>query len=251
MNRILMPLAEWLEMFVLWIAAIIATLALLLSGHNTYTLHMLRRELEALREERRESAESPGARREGGRFEQTPNAILIRGLRAVNFGFDHQTFRVYQQVPLPAAHLLATIEAPLLTADAGCLHRLAVHDARARLGVPAEFLPQLPPHRPVHLLPGSIYPPRPEVVKHRLPRRELAREHAPRATALQDIQDCVKDLARAVDARASSSLWDWEVRLQHRPFGVGEVCGVSLARHVSDRTRSTDAFSDSLFYELR
>ena len=56
MNRNLMPLAEWLETFLLWIAAIIATLALLLSVYNTYTLHMLRRrELEALREEQRES----------------------------------------------------------------------------------------------------------------------------------------------------------------------------------------------------
>jgi hypothetical protein len=72
MNRNLMPLAEWLETFLLWIAAIIATLALLLSVYNTYTLHMLRRELEALREERlRSRPESPhptegtGAQQEG------------------------------------------------------------------------------------------------------------------------------------------------------------------------------------------
>src|SRR5829696_3419791 len=149
-------------------------------------------------------------------------------------------------MPLPAAYLLAPVEAPLLAADAGRLHRLAVHDARARLGIPAELLPQPPPHRSVHPLPGSVYPPRPEVVEHRLPRRKLAREHAPLATALQDVKDRVKDLARAVDARASSSLWDWEVRLQQRPFGVGEVRGVSVARHASDRTRYTAAFSDSL-----
>src|SRR5215213_930301 len=181
-----------------------------------------------------------------GRFEQTLDAILIRDLRAMNFGFDHQTFRIYQQLPLPATHLLGTIEAPLLSADAGRLHRLAVHDARARFGVPAEFLPQPPPHRPVHLLPGAIYPPRPEVVEHRLPRRELAREHAPLATTLQNVKDGVQDLSGAVDARASSSLWDREVRLQQRPFGVGEVRGVSVARHAADRTRSTAAFSDSL-----
>src|SRR5215212_7995789 len=105
-----------------------------------------------------------------GRFEQTLDAILIRDLRAVNFGFEHQTFCVHEQMPLPATHLLATIEAPVLAADAGRLHRLAVHDARARLGVPAEFLPQPPPQRPVHPLPGSGYPPRPEGVEHRLPR---------------------------------------------------------------------------------
>jgi hypothetical protein len=60
MNQ-LVQAVEWLEMFVLWIAAIIATLALLLSVYNTYTLHMLRRrELEALRGERRQSVESRG-----------------------------------------------------------------------------------------------------------------------------------------------------------------------------------------------
>jgi hypothetical protein len=68
------------------------------------------------------------------------------------------------------------------------------------------------------------------------------------ATTLEDVEDSVKDLARAMHARASSSLWDREVRLQQRPFGVGEVCGVSVARHASDRIRSTAAFSDS-FYE--
>jgi hypothetical protein len=43
-------------------------------------------------------------------------------------------------------------------------------------------------------------------VEHRLPRRKLAREQAPLATALQDIIDCVKDLARAVGARACGDM---------------------------------------------
>jgi hypothetical protein len=31
-----------------------------------------------------------------------------------------------------------------------------------------------------------------------------------------------------VEARASSSLWDREVRLQQRPFVIGEICGYLL-----------------------
>ena len=164
----------------------------------------------------------------------------------MNPSLDHQTFGVHQQMPLPAADFLATIEAPLLAADAGCLHRLAVHDPGTGLGVSPEPHPQAFTHRVVQPLPNAIKAPSPEVVEHRLPRRELAGEHAPLAAGFQDVEDGVKDLARAMDTRASSSLRCREVRLQQRPFGVREVCRVSLARHASDRTRSTDAFSDSL-----
>jgi hypothetical protein len=62
MNRFSMPVTtEWLETFVVWIAAIIAIVALLLSAYNTYTLHKLRRELETLRETLRSRfPENPG-----------------------------------------------------------------------------------------------------------------------------------------------------------------------------------------------
>jgi preprotein translocase subunit SecG len=51
----LVQLADWLEMVVVWMAAIFAVLALVLSIYNTFALHTLRRELEDPREEARQS----------------------------------------------------------------------------------------------------------------------------------------------------------------------------------------------------
>jgi preprotein translocase subunit SecG len=47
----LVQLADWLEMVVVWMAAIFAVLALVLSIYNTFALRTLRRELEDPREE--------------------------------------------------------------------------------------------------------------------------------------------------------------------------------------------------------
>jgi hypothetical protein len=52
------------------------------------------------------------------------------------------------------------------------------------LGISAEMLRQPPPYRPVQPLPGAVDAPGPEVVEHRFPGREIAREHAPLTAAL-------------------------------------------------------------------
>ena len=51
----LVQLADWLETLMVWMATIIALLALILSIYNTYALHTLRRKLEDLIEEARQS----------------------------------------------------------------------------------------------------------------------------------------------------------------------------------------------------
>jgi len=119
-----------------------------------------------------------------GWFEQTADAVLIGDPCAVHPGLDHQAFGVHQQMPLPAANLLASVEAPLLAAHAGGLSRLCINDASAGLGVSTQLLSQAAPQGPVHLRPGAVEPPRPEVVEHRFPGRKLPREHASLAAAL-------------------------------------------------------------------
>src|SRR5215216_5464234 len=76
--------------------------------------------------------------------EQAPDAVLVGHLSAVDPGLDHQSLRVHEQVALPAADLLAAVEAPLLTADAGGLGRLRVEDAGTRLGIPTRSRPRPP-----------------------------------------------------------------------------------------------------------
>jgi hypothetical protein len=89
-----------------------------------------------------------------------------------------------------------------------------------RLGVSTELLSQPSSPRLVRPLPDPVDAPSAEVVEDSLPRRELAREHAPLAAALQEVEDGVNDLARAMNTRAASSLLGREVRLQQRPFSI-------------------------------
>src|SRR5215216_3406719 len=169
--------------------------------------------------------------------EQAPDAVLVGHLSAVDPGLDHQSLRVHEQVALPAADLLAAVEAPLLTADAGDLGRLRVEDAGTRLGISPKPHPQAFAHRAVEPLPGTIQAPFPEVVEHRFPGRELAREHPPLTTTLQDVEDGVKDLASTVQPRTSAPFRGRGVRLKLLPLLVGQVGGVfPLALHAVERS---------------
>jgi hypothetical protein len=75
----------------------------------------------------------------------------------MDLGFEHQTLGVYEQMPLPALHLLASaVVSSLLTAHAGSLHRLAIYDARARLRIPFHTETHPLTQGGVHPLPGAV-----------------------------------------------------------------------------------------------
>jgi hypothetical protein len=93
----------------------------------------------------------------------------------VDLGFEQQALRVYQQVSLSAFDLLATVVAALFSSHAGALDRLAIHDARARLGISVHAHPYTLAQGGVHPLPGAVEPPSPEVMMDGLPWREVVR----------------------------------------------------------------------------
>jgi hypothetical protein len=154
--------------------------------------------------------------------------------------FDHQTFGVHQQMSLPAPDLLAAVEASLLASDACGFHRLAIDDSGAGLGFSPEPHPQTFAHRVVQSLPGTIQAPPPEVVEHCLPGRELAREHAPLAAGFRDAEDGVEHRTRTVHTGTPAGFGCREVRLQQRPFGIGQVGGVFPALHGRQRSQHAD-----------
>jgi hypothetical protein len=49
------------------------------------------------------------------------------------------------------------------------------------------------------------------------------REQAPLATALQDVEDGVKDFTKIVDPGASMAFGGRHVRLDVVPFGIGKI----------------------------
>jgi hypothetical protein len=55
---------------------------------------------------------------------------------------EYETFGVDEQMAFSALHLLGGVEVALVASHSGGLDRLGVHDARCRLGVPAQPRPQ-------------------------------------------------------------------------------------------------------------
>src|SRR5215203_954983 len=123
------------------------------------------------------------------RIQQQPDAICVRDSGAVHLGFKHQTLGVYQEMALSSFHLLGRVEASLVASYASGPDRLGVHYRRAGVGVPAEPRPQTLAQLRVQTLPGAVDAPPPKPVVDGLPRRELARQQTPGATALQDVED--------------------------------------------------------------
>src|SRR5260370_17044720 len=68
-----------------------------------------------------------------------------------------------------------------------------------------------------------------EVVKHRLPGREVMGQLSPGAAAARHVEDRVGDLASLPARRSATALDGRDQRLQKRPFFVREVGGVGLA----------------------
>src|SRR5215203_5418549 len=130
---------------------------------------------------------------------------------------------------LASFDLLATIVTALFSAYSGSLYRLAIHNARTRLRVPPQSDPQAFSDSPVDSLPGTIDAPFSEVVVDGGPLREVVGKQAPLATALQEIEDGIEDLAEAVDPRSPKVFGSRQVRLYTVPFGIGKIGWVRLS----------------------
>jgi len=125
-------------------------------------------------------------------------------------------------VPLTALDLLTSVEAAFFSAHCGALYRLAIHHARARLRIPLQADPQAFSEGAVDPLPGTVDTPFSEVpVDGGPPGKVVGQEPPLLATALEEVEDGVKDLAKAVGPGASESFGGGQVRLDIVPFGVG------------------------------
>src|SRR5215212_4598021 len=96
---------------------------------------------------------------------------------------------------LSSLHLLSAI-VPALPSDTSCLHRLAVHDARTRLGISLHADAQTLSDSGMQLLPGTVDAPGSEVVVDGFPGWEAMREQAPGAATLEYVEeDGIEDFA--------------------------------------------------------
>jgi hypothetical protein len=110
---------------------------------------------------------------------------------------------------------------PVFSSHSGALDRLEIRHARAGLRIPFEPDAQPFAYSPVDPLPGAIDAPSSEVVVDGWPSGEIVREQAPLAATLQEVEDGVQDLAKAVGSGPPMSLGGWQVRFDIAPFGIG------------------------------
>src|SRR5919107_2601612 len=158
-----------------------------------------------------------------GTPQQRLDSLLIHKLGAVNYGLEHETFGVHQQMSLPTAYLLSAVVTTLFPAYSSRFDRLAVYYPGAGLRIPLQANPQPLSDRPVDPLPSAVYSPNSEVEKDRLPWWEVVGKQAPGTATPQDVEDGVQDLVRTMDPRSSGSFRGGKMRLQAGPFGIGEV----------------------------
>src|SRR3712207_7091323 len=124
---------------------------------------------------------------------------------------------------LSALHLFSAIVTALLSSHPGRLNRLAIHYGCAGLRVPIEANTHPLAQGGVHPFPCPIQSPGAEVVVDGLPGREVVRQQSPGATAANDVEDGVQDLAGTVRLGTPSSVREGEVRFEEGPLFVGEV----------------------------
>src|SRR5829696_6405014 len=116
--------------------------------------------------------------------QQELDALPVLDLRAVEAGFDHQSLRVYQQVPFASFDLLGPVVTALFPAHACCLDRLAIHYGGTGLRVSLEADSHPLAQGGVHPFPRPVQAPEAEVVVDRLPRREVVWQESPGTAAL-------------------------------------------------------------------
>src|SRR5271165_543401 len=132
------------------------------------------------------------------------------------------------------------------------LDALAVDDRRAGRVLSAIGAADVETEDGVDFLPDAFVTPGVEVVRHRLPRREVMGQHPPGATAAGQVADGVDDVAQGVGAWPSTlALALREEVLNVVPLQIGKITGITLpcihGHKVNDLTAPReDQFLDGL-----
>ena len=113
----------------------------------------------------------------------------------MNLYSEDQAFRIHEKVSLAAADLLASVVPSLFAAYSARLGRLRIDYPSARLGVSTQSRSQALAQRRVEPLEGAIDAPLPEPMVDGLPRREVAGQKPPGASAFEQVvEDAFKIL---------------------------------------------------------
>lgn len=140
---------------------------------------------------------------------------------------QNQPKGIDNQMSLSPADFLARIITALVAAF-DCLDGLAVQDGCARLFLPPGLFTDRFTQSRVEVLPGALQPPHSEGVISGFPRRQIARQHSPRATTAHNIENRVQDVAPTVFPRSASRLGLGHIWRNYVPFSIIQISRVGL-----------------------
>src|SRR5438105_4783899 len=136
------------------------------------------------------------------------------------------------------------------SAGFGRLHRLAVNHGSAGRFLAMVGLTQVHPQNVVDSLPHTAVAPRIEVVRYRLPRREVVRQHPPGAAAAGQVEHRIDDLAHRIGTRASGLAAPLGKQVfDVRPLGIREITGITLPCIHAQRVTETAARREADFLD--
>src|SRR5260221_9715297 len=137
---------------------------------------------------------------------------LARANRVMHIGRgdvarDGRAQRIDQQMSFASLHTCVRVVAANVGRLLDGLHTLAVHDGGTWVGVATDALTLCSMQRGTEQMPETLEAEAPELVEHRLPRREVGREVAPRhpgTAGAQHVEDGVEDATQRMRARPAA-----------------------------------------------
>jgi hypothetical protein len=161
-------------------------------------------------------------------------------------GPQDESQAVHQDVVFAARNLLAGIVAPLRSSHFCSLDPRGVEDGRRRVAVSPRCFATVASQAVVDPLPGAFTPPEAQIVRDALAVGILPGQQRPRAAPPHHIENRIQNHAHIELSRSPPGLGRGDKRFDKIPFSVGQITGVELVAHASERTKPTDPFSDAL-----
>ena len=155
--------------------------------------------------------------------EHVGRTVAVLDIGGVDDRPDQEALGVGEDMTLPALDLLARIITPWPAALRG-FDALAVDHPGRRRGLPSDGFAHRHEQGVIDRRPQPHVPPAVEIMLHCGHRRkQIGRQHPPRQTAAQQIEQGSNDLPIAPYRRSPPARAKRKQRLQHRPFGIRQI----------------------------
>ena len=132
-------------------------------------------------------------------------------------------------MPFSTCNLLSSIKSTFQATFRG-LGRLTIQDRGAWLTLLSRFQSYSFTQQVVQAFPSAVCTSQAKIVINSFPRWQIARQHPPRTTTLQDIENPIQNPAPAMFSRTTGLRFGWQVWSDFQPLSIIQVSWVNLLR---------------------